>query len=483
MAKPPIPRWFDGEKRPVVLGPLIKSGGAGSVYHLDAGKVAKLYHDTIDKAYHQRKVAAMLALAPQLPPVAGHPVIQIAWPLSPVFSEKGHFAGFIMPELDVKASIELEYILQERQARAHQLPVGLGAKISLAANLCTIVAALHQQQHRIIDLKPINLRFYKESLYVAMLDCDGFSIRGQKERFPANQFTAEYLAPEFQATGRIAEAQEEFQDRFALAVILFQLLNFGIHPYSGRPLRDDMPTDLPGRIRRHAYGYGLKKHPHIEPSPVSGHLLMPQEIRELFEKAFSASPEQRPSAQSWAQCLRRYALRSGDLLKVCAKNPEHQYFTGHACAACARETLLKQTAQAQKKSAPRRQKKKVHATAAARAAVRQAPRPIPAAAPVPPPPPPPPPVPAGPPTHRRMGFYAVLSVAIPVMIAWLMMQFSMEINKDYTQAIDLFKDMIASDYIEQFASGMMGVLAVMVLCIGALVLIVLPFITIRGSRP
>lgn len=57
------------------------------------------------------------------------------------------------------------------------------------------------------------------------------ALRGGGERFPAGQFTAEYLAPEFQKTGKVPEKQEEWQDRFALAVILFQLLNFGLHPY------------------------------------------------------------------------------------------------------------------------------------------------------------------------------------------------------------------------------------------------------------
>ena len=46
-----------------------------------------------------------------------------------------------MPELDVKNTIELEYILQERQAKAHGLPTGMGAKVSLAYNLCSLIDA------------------------------------------------------------------------------------------------------------------------------------------------------------------------------------------------------------------------------------------------------------------------------------------------------------------------------------------------------
>ena len=153
-----------------------------------------------------------------------------------------------MPVLDIQRTAELEEILLERQARAAGLPTGLGAKITLAANLSAVIAALHRQRHYVVDLKPVNLRFYRDSLYIAMLDCDGFSIQ-RSERFPAQQFTVDYLAPELQGAPRSQRARR--CDRFALAVVVFQLLNFGIHPFSGKPV--DGGADRAGR----AYPRGL----------------------------------------------------------------------------------------------------------------------------------------------------------------------------------------------------------------------------------
>jgi hypothetical protein len=198
----------------------------------------------------------------------------------------------------------------------------------------------------VVDLKPVNLRFYRDSLYIAMLDCDGFSIQGHAERFPAEQFTADYLAPEFQRKGMPA-GTEMAQDRFALAVVIFQLLNFGIHPYSGRPGHAQAPTDIPGRIRDGYYAYGVQRHKGMAPNATSGHALMPPELRAMFDRAFSPSPRpQRPSAADWAQLLRAYAQRSGGKLAVCAVNPEHQHFAGLGCAACAREQVIAAAAQA-----------------------------------------------------------------------------------------------------------------------------------------
>ena len=341
--------WLD-KVRTLVLGKLIKSGGAGSVYLLPGApaQVAKLYHPHLDRAANRRKLEAMLELSPELPDQLenGKRYVQIAWPQAAAFDGQGGFAGFVMPLLDLAQTAELEQIMQERQARAACLPTGLGPKLTLAANLAAVIDALHQQQHYVVDLKPVNLRFYRDSLYIAMLDCDGFSIQGHAERFPAEQFTADYLAPEFQRKGMPA-GTEMAQDRFALAVVIFQLLNFGIHPYSGRPGHAQAPTDIPGRIRDGYYAYGVQRHKGMAPNATSGHALMPPELRAMFDRAFSPSPRpQRPSAADWAQLLRGYAQRSGGKLAVCAVNPEHQHFAGLGCAACAREQVIAAAAQA-----------------------------------------------------------------------------------------------------------------------------------------
>ena len=341
--------WLD-KVRSLVLGKLVKSGGAGSVYLLPGApaQVAKLYHPHLDRAANRRKLEAMLELSPELPDQLenGKRYVQIAWPQSAVFDGQGGFAGFVMPLLDMAQTAELEQIMQERQARAAGLPTGLGPKLTLAANLAAVIDALHQQQHYVVDLKPVNLRFYRDSLYIAMLDCDGFSIQGHAERFPAEQFTADYLAPEFQRKGMPA-GTEMAQDRFALAVVIFQLLNFGIHPYSGRPGNAQVATDIPGRIRDGCYAYGIKRHKQLAPNPTSGHALMPPELRAMFDRAFSPSPKpQRPSAADWALLLRGYAQRSGGKLVVCTVNPEHQHFAGQGCAACARDKVIGAAAQA-----------------------------------------------------------------------------------------------------------------------------------------
>ena len=75
--------WL-ADGRTLVLGALIKSGGAGSVYLLPGSpaQVAKLCHPQLDRVANRKKLAAMLALSPELPDQLenGKRYVQIAWP-------------------------------------------------------------------------------------------------------------------------------------------------------------------------------------------------------------------------------------------------------------------------------------------------------------------------------------------------------------------------------------------------------------------
>lgn len=465
------------------IGDLIKSGGAGSVSHINNAplQVSKVYHDKIDKAYYLKKITAMQKLEPALKPVSvnGTPIIQLAWPQARLYNSQKQFVGFVMPELDVKNTIELEYILQERQAKAHGLPSGMGAKVSLAYNLCSLIDALHQQGHRIIDMKPLNLRFYKSSLYMSLLDCDGFSIQGENTRYPAGQFTVEYLAPEFQAKQTIPEAEEEWQDRFALAVIIFQLLNFGIHPFSGRPKNDTVPTDIPRRIAGRFYGYGIKAHNLISPNVASGHKQLPDKLRTLFDKAFSGTPSQRPSAKRWATALYEYAQPEKQQLVVCQKDKNHQHFAGKACAACAREAKLQQVAITQKQN--QTQREQIRQKRVQNANIRQAPIQTAPAKPIQPPaifiavknaisqvP--------------KVIFHTAIAMLIPVIFGVLMMNF---IPQDISSelASNWVSDLIKADYFKQFIMAIMSVMFLMVSVIVLLILFVFPSSSILKKRP
>ena len=130
-------------------------------------------------------------------------------------------------------------------------------------------------------------------------------------------------------TQTCAEMGEE-QDKFALAVIIFKLLNDGIHPFSGSPSKtNDNMLSIQERIAGYHYAYGLWPDTYQRPHPYSIHDYFDKETMNLFERAFTKGKE-RPSALEWQAHL-DYLLNH---FKRCKKDKNHVYFTPKGCGLC-----------------------------------------------------------------------------------------------------------------------------------------------------
>lgn len=319
-------------RAPIKLSSAIAQGAAGTIHHVEGrpGIVVKLYKNAAELPMYREKILAMLNSPPNLQSFdqGGRTYVQIAWPTARIFNDRGEFRGFAMPEVDFKASTDLENVLQKSTRKRKGLPEAYGLRVVLAANLAALCAELHGLGHYMVDMKPVNMRFYPNACYMAILDTDGFSVNG-KPRFPARQFSDEYIAPEAATTPPENLGLE--QDLFSLAVIIFRLLNNGIHPYQGVDLADH-PTSLQERIFAGLYAYGTTPHPTIRPSPPSIHGYFEESTRRLFDRAFQ-NRGPRPSAKEWRDHLNELVRAS---LVKCAKNSDHAHFS-KGCGLCAIE--------------------------------------------------------------------------------------------------------------------------------------------------
>lgn len=322
-----------GHRRRVVVGEQLGAGASASVHRLPdiPGTAVKLYFGGAE----EQRIRSMLASRPNLPAITdnGRTFEQMAWPTA-LAESSGRFAGFTMPLLDVASTSELEPVLNIAFARRSGLRHDLGTRAVLARQLAGVVAELHAQKHYVVDLKPINMRFYRDTLYMALIDCDGFSIHDADtgRQLAAPHSTGEYVAPEFQNGN--PNDDPEAQDRFALAVIVFKLFNYAAHPYACILKDPGAPRDLVSNIANRRYAYGHRPDPACKPRVGSVHTLMPDELRDMFDRAFGRVPDLRPSAEQWSKVLSEYANRNTGRIEDCTANPEHRHFTGHACAAC-----------------------------------------------------------------------------------------------------------------------------------------------------
>jgi hypothetical protein len=169
-----------------------------------------------------------------------------------------------------------------------------------------------------------------------MLDCDGYSIAGPNRRFPASHFSDEHRGPE-SATRGPQELGEE-QDLFALAVITFQLLNDGIHPFDGHPAPGaSVPSGVQEKINAGLYPYGAGRGGPLLPHSLSLYPRLEDETQRLFDRAF-AGMGGRPSAAEWRDHLR--GLIEGNVLVRCAQNRDHAHFS-KGCGLCAKESAIR----------------------------------------------------------------------------------------------------------------------------------------------
>jgi hypothetical protein len=276
----------------------------------------------------------MLAAPPQLP-AFGYKActyVQIAWPIATII-DGGGFRGFVMPEVNFRDSTELENILQKSVRKRKQLPEFYGTRVLLAANLAALMAELHALGHYMVDMKPMNMRFYPEAWYMAILDTDGFSING-KRRQPARQFSDEYIAPE--AKGKKPEQLGQEQDLFALAVIIFRLLNNGIHPYQGIDT-GNYPTTLQERIFAGLYAYGTAGRREVKPARSSIHQFLEDDTRLFFDEVFQVGSS-RPSAAEWRDHLS--GLIGNKVLVRCSRDPKNHGHFSKGCGFCNLERQL-----------------------------------------------------------------------------------------------------------------------------------------------
>ncbi|MGA2709468.1 MAG: DNA-binding protein [Steroidobacteraceae bacterium] len=334
--------WPGRASERVTLNATGKSGGAGEIFSIDSqpGLVAKIYHATTSQAnlaHYRCKIQWMVDNRPALPqvPAEYQDIVQLAWPVALILRES-RFAGFAMQKIAFDRTLELDYLLNRRQAAEEGFVADYGKLLTISFNLASIIHCLHEKRIAIVDLKPVNVKVFKAELYVSILDCDGFHIAADEFRSDAPQVTPEYLAPEFHGK---AVAHPEVQDRFALATIIFRLLNYGIHPFTGVASdHKHYPPELAGRIQQGLYPYGKLVHKRVRKVPASVHETLPDSLRELFDRAFASVGYNRPSAHEWVSALAIYASKDSEQISPCSKG--HLRFTGMPCPTCMRDALI-----------------------------------------------------------------------------------------------------------------------------------------------
>ena len=313
-----------------------KSGGEGAVYKI--GIVAGLQGVFCAKIYHKDYLIKHPEKSVKLKYMVEHRprnlsdtngMIQICYPAFLLFDVPvgGNFIGYVMYHA-LEDSRDLQNIaMNVNKARFESLrrigkPDTIGESIynkyprpqspsdidvlqnryKIIHNICSVIHYLHQDGHYVIgDIKPENI-LMTVNAGISLVDVDSIQItENGKLLFANDASTPEYCPPEFlQHPQKIKTISF---DLFSIAVLFYQIL-IGTHPYTYTIRNQSKQNDIAGNIRYGYYANGKKKKSFNAPKC---HLLfdyLPQNIQDLFDRAFEGNPDTRPTAQEWKEAMR-----------------------------------------------------------------------------------------------------------------------------------------------------------------------------------
>ncbi|MFT4040994.1 MAG: hypothetical protein QM692_22620, partial [Thermomicrobiales bacterium] len=287
------------------LGKVLGSGGEAEVLAIagDKSLVAKLYR-VPPGAAQRAKLEWMIAHPPAVPLGRG---IGIAWPQDLLLDDSGGLIGMLLPR--VRDGLPLITAFNPKR-RAEELPKFDRYHLLLVAQrLAEVVEAMHRAGYVIGDLNESNV-LISPAGEVTLIDADSFQVRALRDakvttyRSPVGK--PEYTPPEIQGMSFKDVDRKYEHDRFALAVLLFQLLMEGRHPYAGRWLGSGEPPTLERSIQQGLYSYS-RASTVVQPPPHAPALdWLEPGLAPLFERSFGMTATSflnRPSAEEWAQAL------------------------------------------------------------------------------------------------------------------------------------------------------------------------------------
>jgi DNA-binding helix-hairpin-helix protein with protein kinase domain len=311
---------------------MLGRGGEGSVFALsDPAVVAKVYHRPADDE-RAAKIGVMARLRTErLTRLA-------AWPIETLHDGPGGATvGLIMPRVTGYRAIHNLYGPKTRRVEFPR--AGWPFCIHAAANVARAFAVIHEHGHVIGDVNHGNVVVSGQATAM-LIDCDSFQIAAGGWRFLCDVGVSTHQPPELQTLPTFrGVARTPNHDNFGLAVLIFQLLMMGRHPFAGTYLGSgDMPIERAIRELRFAYSPAAQSRQMKPPPNTLPFDALAPSVGRLFERAFSSGGARdggRPLARDWVRALEQL----GERLKRCDRQRGHSYLeTLTTCPWCAIES-------------------------------------------------------------------------------------------------------------------------------------------------
>ena len=317
--------YYDSTGRKITLSAELGKGGEGSVYAVagDINSVGKIYHKPLSNDKAEKLGWMAVNQSQQLLKVA-------AWVTDTLHDRAGgRIVGFLMPSVKAK---EVHELYSPKSRRDHFPTADWRFLIHAAINLARAFNNVHEAGHVIGDVNHGNCVVLPNGT-VKLIDCDSYNIQANGKNYPCEVGVSTHIAPELQGKSLRGAVRTRQHDNFGLAVILFQILFLGRHPFAGRPLgKEERSLEDCIREQRFAYGTEASLRQIKQPPGTLDLEAVSLPVAQLFERAFLRL--ERPAAREWIHALKELS----DNLTRCGQNSGHHFWKSlKTCPWCALE--------------------------------------------------------------------------------------------------------------------------------------------------
>ncbi|GHV12141.1 hypothetical protein FACS1894219_04500 [Clostridia bacterium] len=320
-------------------------GGEGSIFDVTNvnGYVAKIFHSGKATTALERKLDVLLhSFDSEMRKVFVAPI--------DLLYLNGKFVGYIMQKVNNCKTFSNFY--SENQRR--DLPWSLFVEV--AKMFAYAVSLIHKTNNVVIgDFNPENFLIDPVNKRLFAVDTDSYHVIGANGfLFRCEVSYPDNTAPELNGVAFDVEKSTftKETDLFALAVIVFQLLMNGAHPFNADISKFGSKSSSRFQLDRNIQNGYLPWFPDNIPLQARERLglpdaapdidAIPRRVQELFRRAFvdgHKKPNSRPSAAEWYD-----ALNSAGALKHCSEVSEHEYYAfAFSCPWCLVDKKIKET--------------------------------------------------------------------------------------------------------------------------------------------
>ncbi len=276
-------------------GKEIGRGGEGTVYEVQSnnGLVLKRYNDPLTPA-QTSKLQQMVAMR--------NPAIEAyaAWPRGLVLDDTGAVCGFVMKKL--VGFVPLHMIFSPMDRKKMFPDKGYNFLVHVARNLATAFHKLHESGLVVGDVNEGNILISAAGM-ISFIDCDSFQVKGKDTYYFCEVGVPRYTPPELLKEGTFEQIVRTVNtDSFSLAVLIFQLLFLGRHPFAGRnKTSKDIDEETAIRNREFAYSLQNTKKKLSPPNDSFSITNLSDDLVALFHQAFEQ--DARPAPGAWVRAL------------------------------------------------------------------------------------------------------------------------------------------------------------------------------------